>query len=124
MAPPVHCAPMTHTQQLRARERGILVAGTTGFEALRGAPDLVWPVYSQSKFGKPLPYSFSLHPQEVEAFWTDIVRANRDHIRIWPVGMRGTSDWPFWVDDPAAPTTMDGRAELVSRVIRLQRSDS
>ncbi len=122
MAPLVGAAPFTPAQQRLARARGILVAGTTGFESLRGTSELLWPVYALRRFHKPLPYSYSLHPREVEAFWTDIVRANRTHVRIWPIGMRGTSDWPFWVDDPAAPPTMEGRAELISRIIRRQRA--
>lgn len=120
IAPPVHAAPFTSAQKERAHERGILGTGTTGFEALRGAPNLTWQEYCRERFHTNLPYSFTLYPEIVTQFWTDIVTANKDFIDIWPVGMRGTHDWPFWMDDPAAPTSMSERAALVTKAIHLQ----
>ena len=80
---------------------------------------MYWNNFSQDRFGKKLPYSYTQYPREIEAYWRDSIQRHKNYNNIWPVGLRGGDD-AFWTADPNAPKSMAARAEVVSRVIKRQ----
>ncbi len=98
--------------QIRAAgERGLIVTqhhvNTLGLDTYR------WPT------GKPM--SYLSDPQSLVAAWTrSASQYPKDLEVLWSVGFRGRNDYPFWQDDPNAPTTEAGRAQIVLNAIDRQ----
>jgi hypothetical protein len=98
--------------QIRAAsERGLIVTqhhvNTLGLDTYR------WP--------KNKLMSYLSEPKPLEAAWN---RSAREYPKgaeiLWSVGFRGQNDYPFWQDDPNAPTTDEGRAKIIRTAIDKQ----
>jgi hypothetical protein len=98
--------------QIRAAgDRGLIVTqhhvNTLGLDTYR------WP--------KAKPMSYLSDPKSLEAAWT---RAANQYPKgaeiLWSVGFRGQNDYPFWQDDPNAPSTDAGRAAIIRAAIDKQ----
>jgi hypothetical protein len=94
-----------------AGERGLVVTqhhvNTLGLDTYR------WP--------KNKPMSYLSDPKPLETAWA---RAAGQYPKgaeiLWSVGFRGQNDYPFWLDDPNAPTTDEGRARVIRAAIDKQ----
>ena len=73
--------------------------------------------------GKPVPYSFTKHPERFEQVWRDYAArwARYGDQVVWQLGLRGIADQPIWAADDAAPKTDAGRGKLISDAMALQR---
>jgi Glycosyl hydrolase family 115 len=98
--------------QIRAAgERGLIVTqhhvNTLGLDTYR------WP--------KDKPMSFLNDPQTLEAAWRLAAGQYPKGMEIlWSVGFRGQNDYPFWLNDPNAPKTDAGRADVIRGAIEEQ----
>src|SRR5579863_6468421 len=98
--------------QIRAAgERGLIVTqhhvNTLGLDTYR------WP--------KAKPMSYLSDPKSLETAWTRSANQYPKGMEIlWSVGFRGQNDYPFWQDDPNAPTTDAGRAAIIRSAIDKQ----
>src|SRR5579863_6378451 len=98
--------------QVRAAgERGLIVTqhhvNTLGLDTYR------WP--------KNKLMSYLSEPKPLEAAWNRSAREYPQGAEIlWSVGFRGQNDYPFWQDDPNAPTTDEGRAKIIRAAIDKQ----
>ena len=98
--------------QIRAAgERGLVVTqhhvNTLGLDTYR------WP--------KNRPMSYLSDRQPLEAAWARAAGQYPKGMEIlWSVGFRGQNDYPFWLDDPNAPTTDEGRAQIIRGAIDKQ----
>jgi Glycosyl hydrolase family 115 len=98
--------------QIRAAaERGLIVTqhhvNTLGLDTYR------WP--------KNKLMSYLSDPKSLEAAWTKSAGQYPQGAEIlWSVGFRGQNDYPFWQDDPNAPTTDEGRAKIIRAAIDKQ----
>src|SRR5215472_11966606 len=94
-----------------AGERGLIVTqhhvNTLGLDTYR------WP--------KNKVMSYLSDAKSLEAAWR---RAAGQYPKgqeiLWSVGFRGQNDYPFWQDDPNAPTTDEGRARIIRAAIDKQ----
>lgn len=73
-----------------------------------------WNKYCMKTYGKKIPYSYISNKKEMELFFLESIQNLKKYNCIWPVGLRGAGDGPFWRKDPTAPKTMDGRAAIVA----------
>jgi hypothetical protein len=98
--------------QIRAAgERGLIVTqhhvNTLGLDTYR------WP--------KAKLMSYLSDPKSLETAWT---RSAQQYPKggeiLWSVGFRGQNDYPFWQDDPNAPSTDEGRAKIIRAAIDKQ----
>jgi len=95
--------------QVRAAgERGLIVTQhhvtTVGLNTYR------WP--------RDTPMSYSSNPGLLESAWRRAVgQYPKDMEILWSVGFRGKNDQPFWTDDPTAPATDEGRAQIIQKAI-------
>ena len=65
--------------------------------------------------------SYLSDPKSLEAAWTRSANQYPKNMEIlWSVGFRGQNDYPFWQDDPNAPTTDAGRAAIIRAAIDKQ----
>jgi Glycosyl hydrolase family 115 len=98
-------------QVAAAGARGLIVTqhhvNTLGLDTYR------WP--------KNTPMSYLSDPKPLEAAWARAASEYpRDTEVLWSVGFRGQNDYPFWQDDPNAPTTDEGRAGIIRSAIDTQ----
>jgi hypothetical protein len=98
-------------QVAAAGERGLIVTqhhvNTLGLDTYR------WP--------KNKLMSYSADPKSLEAAWTRAASQYPAGAEVlWSVGFRGQNDYPFWQDDPNAPTTDEGRAGIIRAAIDKQ----
>ncbi len=98
-------------QILAAGERGLIVTqhhvNTLGLDTYR------WP--------KTKPMSYLSDPASLVSAWTKSASEYPKNIDVlWSVGFRGQNDYPFWQDDPNAPTTDEGRAGIIRAAIDKQ----
>jgi hypothetical protein len=98
--------------QIRAAaERGLIVTqhhvNTLGLDTYR------WP--------KNKLMSYLSDPKPLEFAWN---RSAREYPKgaeiLWSVGFRGQNDYPFWQDDPNAPSDDAGRAKIIRAAIDKQ----
>lgn len=94
-----------------AGERGLIVTqhhvNTLGLDTYK------WP--------KQKLMSYLSDPKSLESAWR--ISANqypKGAEILWSVGFRGQNDYPFWQDDPNAPTTDAGRAAIIRAAIDKQ----
>ena len=94
-----------------AGERGLIVTqhhvNTLGLDTYK------WP--------KQKLMSYLSDPKSLESAWR--ISANqypKGAEILWSVGFRGQNDYPFWQDDPNAPTTDAGRAGIIRSAIDKQ----
>ncbi len=94
-----------------AGERGLIVTqhhvNTLGLDTYK------WP--------KQKLMSYLSDPKSLESAWR--IAANqypKGAEILWSVGFRGQNDYPFWQDDPNAPTTDAGRAAIIRAAIDKQ----
>jgi hypothetical protein len=66
------------------------------------------------------PYSFTSHPDLLVAAWKRAVGQYRNAEVIWTVGYRGEHDRPFWDYDRSAPSTDEGRAQVIAAAIEAE----
>lgn len=98
--------------QIRAAgERGLIVTqhhvNTLGLDTYR------WP--------KNVPMSYLKDPKSLEAAWTRAAGQYPKGLEVlWSLGFRGQNDYPFWLDDPDAPKTDAGRAQVIRAAIDRQ----
>lgn len=98
--------------QIRAAgERGLIVTqhhvNTLGLDTYR------WP--------KAKVMSYLSDPKPLEAAWTIAAHEYpKNQEVLWSVGFRGQNDYPFWQDDPNAPSTDEGRAKIIRSAINKQ----
>jgi hypothetical protein len=98
--------------QIRAAgERGLIVTqhhvNTLGLDTYR------WP--------KAKLMSYLSDPKSLETAWTRAANQYPKNMEIlWSVGFRGQNDYPFWQDDPNAPSTDEGRAKIIRAAIDKQ----
>lgn len=93
-----------------AGERGLII--TQHHVEPLGLNTYRWP--------KDQPYSFVSHADLLTAAYERAVSQYRDPEIIWTVGYRGEHDRPFWADDKSAPTTDQGRAQVINDAIEAQ----
>lgn len=91
-----------------AAERGLIISqhhvNVLGLDTYR------WP--------KDKPYSFSSHPELLEAAWKRAVNQYPEDAEvIWSLGYRGENDRPFWDVDKDSPSTDAGRAHVILAAI-------
>ena len=94
-----------------AGARGLFVTqhhvNTLGLDTYR------WP--------KNRPMSVPVGSEPLEAAWATAASEYPRNIEVlWSVGFRGQNDYPFWQDDPNAPTTDEGRAGIIRSAIDTQ----
>ncbi len=94
-----------------ASERGLIVTqhhvNTLGLDTYR------WP--------KAKLMSYLSDPKSLETAWTRAANQYPKNMDIlWSVGFRGQNDYPFWQDDPNAPSTDEGRAKIIRAAIDKQ----
>jgi hypothetical protein len=94
-----------------AAERGLIVTqhhvNTLGLDTYR------WP--------KDRPMSFLNAPDLLEAAWKTAASEYPKNVEVlWSVGFRGQNDYPFWLNDPNAPKTDEGRAKIIRAAIDKQ----
>ena len=94
-----------------AGERGLIVTqhhvNTLGLDTYK------WPKNKLMSYGSD--------PKSLESAWR--IAANqypKGAEILWSVGFRGQNDYPFWQDDPNAPTTDAGRAAIIRAAIDKQ----
>jgi len=98
--------------QIRAAgERGLMVTqhhvNTLGLDTYR------WP--------KAKLMSYLSDPKSLETAWTRSANQYPKGMEIlWSLGFRGQNDYPFWQDDPNAPSTDEGRAKIIRSAIDKQ----
>ncbi len=98
--------------QIRAAgERGLIVTehhvNTLGLDTYR------WP--------KTKTMSYLKDPQSLEAAWRRAASQYPKGLEVlWSVGFRGQNDYPFWRDDPNAPSSDAGRAAVIRAAIDKQ----
>lgn len=66
--------------------------------------------------------SFASNPDVLEEIWRHYAKkwAKYGDRVVWQLGLRGKKDEAVWKNDPAVPTSWEGRGELVTKAIRLQ----
>lgn len=65
--------------------------------------------------------SYLSDPKSLESAWRISAGQYPQNMEIlWSVGFRGQNDYPFWQDDPNAPTTDAGRAAIIRAAIDKQ----
>jgi hypothetical protein len=94
-----------------AADRGLIVTqhhvNTLGLDTYR------WP--------KTKPMSYLSDPKPLEDAWrTSASEYPKDAEILWSVGFRGQNDYPFWQDDPNAPSTDEGRAGIIRSAVDAQ----
>lgn len=94
-----------------AGERGLIVTqhhvNTLGLDTYK------WP--------KDKLMSYLSDPASLESAWRIAANQYPKNMEIlWSVGFRGQNDYPFWQDDPNAPTTDAGRAAIIRAAIDKQ----
>jgi hypothetical protein len=94
-----------------AADRGLIVTqhhvNTLGLDTYR------WP--------KTKPMSYLSDPKPLEAAWKKSASEYpKDAEILWSVGFRGQNDYPFWQDDPNAPSTDEGRAGIIRSAVDAQ----
>jgi hypothetical protein len=119
LAPPMWGGYMDQESRRELAERGIYYTASH-LEVLLGNPVHYWGTWCREHWGRDLPYSFTRHPAQLEAFWRESVARNCEYPVIWPVGLRGAADCAFWLSDPGAPTGMSARARVVGEAIKRQ----
>lgn len=71
--------------------------------------------------GKSVDFSYTARPDEMEEVWRHYAKLWARHPNvIWQLGLRGTSDRPFWTVDPNAPSGDAARGAIISRAIHKQ----
>lgn len=71
--------------------------------------------------GRKLDFSYTAHPAEMEAVWRHYAKLWAAYPNlIWQLGLRGTSDRPFWTADANAPKTDAERGAMISKAIQKQ----
>ncbi|HEX5483110.1 MAG TPA: glycosyl hydrolase 115 family protein [Terriglobia bacterium] len=91
-----------------AVDRGLVV--TQHHANVLGLDPYRWP--------KDKPYSFESAPGLLEAAWKRAIEDYPNNAEIvWSVGYRGQNDYPFWMVDKNAPSTPQGRAEVIQDAI-------
>jgi hypothetical protein len=101
------------------QERGLFYTASH-LEVLLSNPQNYWADWCLHHTGKTLPYSYTLHPDELEAYWRESIQKHAANRNVWPVGLRGNMDCAFWESDPGAPDGTPERAAVVTRAIRRQ----
>ena len=94
-----------------AADRGLIVTqhhvNTLGLDTYR------WP--------KTKPMSYLSDPKPLEEAWRKSASEYPKNAEIlWSVGFRGQNDYPFWQDDPNAPSTDEGRAGIIRSAVDAQ----
>ncbi len=73
------------------------------------------------KWPKNKVMSYLSDPHSLESAWRIAAGEYPKNMEIlWSVGFRGQNDYPFWQDDPNAPTTDAGRAAIIRAAIDKQ----
>lgn len=119
LAPSMWGAYMDLQSRREMAERGIFYTASH-LEVLLCNPSNCWGSWCLENVGRHLPYSFTRHPEQLEAFWRESVARNCEYPVIWPVGLRGDRDCSFWQSDPDAPATMPERARVVGEAVKRQ----
>ena len=119
LAPPMWGGYMDQESRRELAERGIYYTASH-LEVLLTNPVHYWGTWCREHLGRDLPYSFTRHPAQLEAFWRESVARNCEYPVIWPVGLRGAADCAFWLSDPGAPTSMNDRARVVGEAVKRQ----
>ncbi len=91
-----------------AADRGLVI--TQHHVNVLGLDTYRWP--------KNQPYSFSAHPDLLEAAWKLAMRQYPPQAElIASVGYRGQNDYPFWLIDKDSPQTDEGRARVIRAAV-------
>lgn len=66
--------------------------------------------------------SFASNPAVLEEIWRHYAKkwAKYADRVVWQLGLRGKKDEAVWKNDPAVPTSWEGRGELVTKALHLQ----
>ena len=72
--------------------------------------------------GRQEELSFASNPKALEELWLHYATQWSKYAKrvVWQLGLRGKKDEAVWKNDPAVPTTWEGRGELVTRAIQTQ----
>lgn len=71
--------------------------------------------------GKAFEFSYTAHAAELEEVWAHYAAFWARYPKvIWQLGLRGTSDRPFWAADSKAPSSDAERGAVISRAIQKQ----
>ena len=119
IAPAMYAHYMTPATRQMAHDRGLYYTASH-LEVLLSNPQNYWKDFSQRKWGQAFDYSYTMNPDKLREFWQDSIDRNKQYRSIWPVGLKGITDFAFWVSDPHAPKTMPERAEVVNSALHDQ----
>jgi Glycosyl hydrolase family 115 len=71
-----------------------------------------------SRWPQNVPYNFTSDPQYIENAWKNAVAAYpKDQQILWEIGLRGLSDEPYSVHDPAVRGNEKAQARLISKAL-------
>ncbi len=120
MIAPAMYAEYMDAESIKMLKERHLIYTASHLEILLSNPQIYWKEFCRKNWGKELAYSFSMHPDKLKQFWQDSINRHKDHEAIWPVGLRGITDYAFWRSDPHAPKTDKARAKFVENAIGFQ----
>ncbi|WP_159020735.1 glycosyl hydrolase 115 family protein [Algibacter sp. L3A6] len=69
---------------------------------------------------KDVPFSFITEKEILLDAWEKAIKVQADKEIVWTIGFRGESDGAFWLSDPAAPKTDEGRAKVIAEAMQAQ----
>ncbi|MEO7701101.1 MAG: glycosyl hydrolase 115 family protein [Opitutus sp.] len=119
IAPAMFARYMTPTTRRLAHDRGLFYTASH-LEILLTNPQNYWTDFCKRTWGREFPYSYTSHPEKLRTYWADAISRHEGYRNIWPVGLKGITDFAFWFSDPTAPSTMEDRAEVVNSALHDQ----
>ena len=111
---PMKGKPLTDADNQLIHDRGIFQTASHHEILLAKTQKSEWDDFCKERYGKKVPYSYITNKSEMQDFFVDAINHLKNYNCIWPVGLRGAGDTPFWRGDKAAPEEMDKRVDLVS----------
>ena len=117
---PMKGKPLTDKDNQLFHDRGILLTASHHEILLAKTQKSEWDEFCEQQYGKVLPYSYMTNKKEMQDFFVESINHHKRYNCIWPLGLRGAGDTPFWRRDPAAPRDMKERADIVTEGTRWQ----
>lgn len=111
---PMKGLPLTAADKQLFHDRGIYETASHHEILLAKTLFVDWEKFCMKRYGKKVDYAYSTNKKEMGEFFQDAINHHKRYDCVWPVGLRGAGDRPFWMDDPNAPKGGNERAAVVS----------